>query len=357
MQPKAKIMLTALLLLGTATPLCAEEPKGKPAGGPPPMLVETAAVTSGAAEPMAPFIGTVYFARSARVAAEVEGVVEAMYVDDGQAVKHGAPLVRLDDALLATEVDGTRAAYEQNQVDLEQARRDFERIKVLHEQDSIATTEYESYQTTVRRHEKLGTLLKARLDRQLLEQRKKTIRAPFDGVVVETLVETGEWVPAGGAVALVADNRTHEVLVDIPANLIGFLKAGRQVPVQVNSHTLQGAFLTIIPKGDIATRTFSAKFGIDDAPLLVEGMEARILLPTAAASESLLVPRDALVNTFGMDVVFIIEADKARMVPVQINGYTTTEIAVSGAGLEAGQAVIVKGNERVQDGAPVRTAE
>ena len=115
------------------------------------MLVETAEVVTGQAEPMAAFIGTVFFSRTAQVAAEVDGKVRQVYLEDGQAVSRGDRLVRLEDDLLQTELDGTRASYEQNQVDLAQARRHYDRIAVLHNQDSIYTTEFESYGTRVSR--------------------------------------------------------------------------------------------------------------------------------------------------------------------------------------------------------------
>jgi RND family efflux transporter MFP subunit len=200
----------------------------------------------------------------------------------------------------------------------------------------------------------LSIVLKARLDKLLLEQKKKTIRAPFDGVIIETLVETGEWVPAGGTVALVADNRTYEIFVDIPANMIGFLEAGRQVKAQTDSRVIDAEFLTIIPKGDIATRTFSAKFKVRNTLNLVEGMEARVQLPTAAAFDGLLVPRDAVINQFGRDVIFLAVEGTAKMIPVQIKGYQGMQVSIAGAGIEAGQEVVIKGNERIRDGQAIR---
>ena len=346
------LFFTATSLLMAVSYAAAEEKQG--AGGPPPMLVATAEVVSGKAEPMTDFVGTVYFSRTAKVAAEVEGVVRSVLVDDGEPVKKAARLVVLDDELLATEVEGTRATYEQNEVDVAQAKRDFERIANLYKEDSIAETEYETYQTTMRRFEKLSIVLKARLDKLLLEQKKKTIRAPFDGMIIETLVEAGEWVPAGGTVALVADNRTYEILVDIPANLIGFLEAGRKVQVRTDSQVLDAEYLTIIPKGDIATRTFSAKFKVRSAPTLIEGMEARVELPTAAAIDGLLVPRDAVTKSFGQDVIFTVVDGMARMHSVEVLGYTRDQVAVSASGLEVGQQVVIKGNERIRDGQAIR---
>jgi RND family efflux transporter MFP subunit len=350
------LLLAGALLFSTATRVNAGEEQTKAPDGPPPMLVATAEMIEGSAEPMAEFVGTVYFARTSKVAAEVEGVVRSVLVKDGESVSKGARLVVLDDELLATELEGTRATYEQNEVDVEQARRDFQRIANLYEQDSIAETEYEAYQTTQRRFEKLSIVLKARLDKLLLEQKKKTIHAPFTGVVIETLVEAGEWAPAGGTVALVADNRTFEVLVDIQADLLGYLEPGRKVTLTVGKSTLEGSFLTVIPKGDIATRAFSAKFGVK-APNLIEGMEARVQLPTAAASAGLLVPRDAVTNSFGQDVIFTIEQGQARMHTVQIIGHTQQMVAVSSPDLHAGQQVVIKGNERIRDGQAVTTGD
>ena len=343
-----------VLLSLNVVPVFAQDSPKKPGGGPPPMLVEVENIQQGDAEPLTSFVGTVFFARSANVAAEVEGIVQKVLVEDGESVRKKTAMVVLDDDLLTTEIDGTRATYEQNEVDVSQARRDFERIANLFKEDSIAETEYESYQTTLRRFEKLSIVLKARLDKLLLEQQKKTIRAPFDGVVIETLVEEGEWVPAGGAVALLADNRSLEVQVDIPAEIIGFLKQGRKVTIAVNGSLLEGSFLTLIPRGDIATRTFSAKFKVIQAPELVEGMEARVELPIGPASNSLLVPRDAVVDAFGKKVVYVVENDQVKMVSVKLKGTTSRQVAISGEGLEAGQPVVTKGNERIRDGQTVR---
>jgi multidrug efflux pump subunit AcrA (membrane-fusion protein) len=141
------IVLTGLSLTLAGSLFAAEEQK-KPAG-PPPMLVTTAQIVEGKTTPTATFVGTIYFSRTAEVAAEVDGIVRQAYSDEGQEVKAGDRLVRLDDDLLATGIAGTKAVYEQNLVELEQAQRDYKRIEALHQQDSIATSEYESYGTRV----------------------------------------------------------------------------------------------------------------------------------------------------------------------------------------------------------------
>jgi multidrug efflux pump subunit AcrA (membrane-fusion protein) len=320
------IVLTGLSLTFAGSLFAAEEQK-KPAG-PPPMLVTTTAVISGTSKPTAPFVGTLYFARTAEVASEVDGIVQQVFIEDGQSVKTGDRLARLDDDLMATEIEGIKAVYEQNLIELEQAERDLK---------------------------KQSAVLKARLDHRLLEQKKKIIRSPFDGIIIENLVEAGEWVKAGGIVATLADNRNFEVRVDVPADIIPNLISDQDVMINIAEQKLSGHFTSIIPRGDISTRTFTAKFKLKGNATLVEGMQARIDLPVAVASESLLVPRDAVIKNRGEDVVFIFNNGEAQMVAVEIAGHSGALVGIISAELQENQIVIVKGNERIRDGQSVRT--
>ncbi len=351
---KLTLIMLAGLSLALTSGITAAEEKKKPAG-PPPMLVTTAEIVNGRAEPSATFVGTIYFSRTSKVAAEVDGIVRHLYKEDGQSVKTGDRLIRLDDDLLATEITGTRAVHEQNQIDLEQAQRDYSRIDDLHQQNSIATSEFEAYGTRVSRLQKQSTVLKARLDRQLLEQQKKIVRAPFDGMIIETLVEAGEWVKTGGTIATLADTHNLEAQVDIPASVIPHLTPDQEVVMTVAGQEMRGRFTAIIPRGDIVTRTFVAKFKLPQNATLIEGMQAQISLPIAAANESILVPRDAIINSNGKDVVFINDDGLARMIEVEITGYSGTQVGIKSTDLDTGQKVVVKGNERIRDGQSVRT--
>ena len=132
--------------------------------------------------------------------------------------------------------------------------------------------------------------------------------------------------------------------------MLQYLKSGREIDITAGDLKLKGKFISFVPKGDVATRTFSVKIRLKNPDGLVEGMEARALLPTASRQESLLVPRDALVVKFGKNVVFVVEEGKAKMMPVAVLGYSGLSVGVAGPGLESGQQVVVKGNERLFGG-------
>ncbi len=349
--PLTKILYILLLVL-LPTQVLAEEIK-KPQG-PPPMLVEVTDIDKGTTEPLVELVGTIYYARVSRVASEISGIVEKIHFTEGARVKAGEPLLTLRSDLLKTSLSGTRASYEQAQVELERAGKDLQRIKALYQERSVSESLYDDNYYTVLGLEKRTLALKAVLDRQELELEKTSIPAPFSGLVQAKLTEQGEWVSTGGQVALIADDRSLEVHVEVPQKMLRYLHPGQELSVKSGGKSYQARFIHFIPQGDLATRTFTVKLKLKSAKGLIQGMEARALLPNGPKIESLLVPRDAVVKQAGKDILFLVIEGQAKAIPVEIHGYQGMMIAVSGEGLTVEQQVVVKGNERIRDGQSVR---
>jgi RND family efflux transporter MFP subunit len=349
--PLTKLFPVLLLAL---LPVLAQGQDPEKNQAPPPMLVEVAEVRQGTAEPLIEMVGTIHFARVSRVASEIAGIVEQLNFREGDRVKAGQPLVQLRRDLLEIAVAGTRASYQQVLVEVERAGKDLRRTKALYEEKLVAEALYDENHYAVLALKKRAAALKATLDRQQLELRKTTITAPFDGLVQSKLTEQGEWVPAGGPVAVIADDRSLEAHVDVPQQLLGYLQPDQPVAVRAGAGDYQARFLHFIPQGDVATRTFTIKLQLENGAGLIEGMAAHTLLPNGPKLESLLVPRDAVLRQFGQDVLFLVEAGKARMIPVQILGYQGMQVAVTGEGLAVGGQVVIKGNERLRDGQAIR---
>jgi RND family efflux transporter MFP subunit len=360
MKKKTSLMLFVLciFLLLVKSGFAAEEEKAKAKEqvqpqGPPPALVEVAQIIHGEAEPMVEFVGTVYFARKSDVAAEVEGVVEQVFFEEGYQVKSGDPLVRLGADILDTLISATRADYELVRVELEQAQKELYRREPLYREGSVSESSYDEYFFKSKMLQSKSISLKASLDRLLLEKKKKIILAPFDGIVIRKNAEKGEWVDNGGMVAVVADDKSVDIVVNVPASMLKYLKPGKELTVKSENEKLTGMFLSYVPKGDVATRTFDVKIRMQNSAGLIEGMEARALMPSAEKREGLKAPRDALLDKGGQNVVWLVKDATAKMVPVQVTGYDDMFVAISGPGLEEGDMVVVKGNERLREGQPV----
>ncbi len=330
-----------------------KEAEGKKSG-PPPMLVEVTEITRGIAEPMVELVGTIRYARVSRVAAEVSGIVETIEFMEGSRVKAGQRLVKLSSDLLQARIAGTRANYQQAQIELQSAGKDLLRIKALFTDKSVSEAFYDENRYRVLAQEKRLAFFKATLDHQQLQIKKTSINAPFSGLVQEKLTEQGEWVASGGQIAVIADDRQIEMEIDVPRHLLNFLNTDRQLSVRSGGLVYAGRFVHFIPQGDVATRTFTVKLKLEEAKGLIAGMEAHVSLPSGAKLNSLLVPRDALIKQFGKQIIFLAVEGKAKMVPVQIQGYQGMQAAIEGPELSEAQQVVIKGNERIRDGQAIR---
>lgn len=360
MKKNTKLLLSVLcvLLLLVKSGFAADEEKPSakaqvPPQGPPPALVEVAPIVHGEDEPMVEFVGTVYYARKANVAAEVEGIVEQVFFEEGYRVKNGDPLVRLGADILDTAISATRADSDLVLVELEQALKELQKREPLYQEGSVSESAYDEYYFKSRMLENRALSLKASLDRLLLEKKKKKILAPFGGIVVQKNAEKGEWVDSGGMVAVIADDSSVDIVVNVPAEMLKYLEPGKEMAVKSDNEKLTGRFLSFVPKGDVATRTFDVKIRLQNSAGLIEGMEARALIPSAAKIAGLKAPRDAVLDKSGQNVIWLVRDSAARMVPVQVTGYEGMHVGITGAGLAAGDMVVVKGNERLREGQAV----
>jgi RND family efflux transporter MFP subunit len=316
--------------------------------------VVVADIAEGEAQPMAEFVGTVYYPQVSSVAPEVQGKVLEVKFEEGRRVKAGQPLVVLDSEQLEATVASTEATYGGVLVELEQAKKDLARVESLYRAQSVSESVYDEHFFRVRGLEQRAMSLEAELERLYIELQKKTVNAPFGGVVLEKLAEKGEWVSPGGAVATLASDAEVDVIVDVPERVLGYLRKGGKVSIKSGAAEFQGVIRTFIPRGDVATRTFPVKIRAKNpSGSLKEGMEARVMLPSSPKIKGLLVNRDAVIKQMGMDVIFVIVDSKAKMVPVGITGYHEDKVGVAGPGLEAGMRAVVKGNERLRPDQPV----
>ncbi len=337
-----------LLLLGAALPAAAQEK-----GGPPPALVAVSEIREGMIDPQAEFVGTVYYPEVSEVSSEVSGSVVEVRFEEGHRVRKEDVLVRLDWDLLEKTLQSTRATHEQTLAELERATLDLKRIEKLFREDSIAEQVYDENRFRVKSLQKRGESLKADLERLEVELTKKTIRAPFHGVVLKKNVDRGEWLSPGTSVATVARDDTMDVVVEVPGDVLPFVRKGRRVRIRTAGKEIQGTISAIIPRGDISTRTFPVKIRVPNRYSLIEGMEARVDIPSGKKEKTLLIHRDALVTAMGQTVVYTVVDAKAKMVPVTVTRYVGKEVAVRANGLETGMEVLIKGNERIRDGQPV----
>lgn len=319
----------------------------------PPTNVVVSRVTTGIVAPEVEFIGTAYYPEVSDVSAEVSGTVKTIQFEEGQHIRKGAVLVKLDSAILMKTLQAKVASHEQILSDLERASKDLDRTANLYRKNIIAEKEYDDQKFQVKGLEKRSASLKAEVEQLEIELNKTEVKSPFGGVVIKKHVARGEWLSPGSPVATVARDNVIDIIVEVPAKIIKYLKVGMDITILSVGNELRGKLHAIIPRGDISTRTFPVKIRVKHGTSLLEGMEARVKLPQAEKISALLVPRDAILNTSGKTVIVAIVEGKAKVIPTKVTGYTATSAAINSKDITEGMTVVVKGNERLRDGQPV----
>ncbi len=200
---------------------------------------------------------------------------------------------------------------------------------------------------------------------------KHTIVAPFDGYVSAEHTEVGQWVSQGDPIAVVIQLSDVEIRVFVLGKHVAHLKVGASARVEVPAVTegvFTGTVALIVPQADVRSRTFPVNVRVrnrtnKDGPVLKAGMLSRVALPTGAKQKMTLVHKDAVVLGRKKPVVFVIDQDSgqstklvAHAVIVELGVAEGDLIQVDGP-LEPGMRVVVRGNERLQEGQEVTITE
>jgi RND family efflux transporter MFP subunit len=204
-----------------------------------------------------------------------------------------------------------------------------------------------------------------RIDDQL---GKHTIRAPFAGWVVERFTEKGQWLARGGLVARIAELDRVKIVAQVPELSVRFLKPGDDVRLEFDASpdkTWVGDVARVVPQADLLSRSFPVEITlenevVDGEPVLKGGMLARVWLPVGKTGAVTVVPKDAVVLGRGRPLVYVIEnpqgapASSGSVRPVEVSLGAAVEgfVEIQG-GLEPGQFVVTRGNERLRPGASV----
>lgn len=205
-----------------------------------------------------------------------------------------------------------------------------------------------------------------RIDDQLA---KHTIRAPFSGWVVARFTEKGQWVTRGGLIARIAELDRVKVVAQVPEMSVRFLRPGAEVRLEFDAApdvSWVGQVARVVPQADLLSRSFPVEVllenrVVDGAPVLKGGMLARAWLPVGQAGSVTVVPKDAVVLGVARPFVYCIDqnatADQmatgtVRPVEVALGAAIEGQVEVRG-GIEPGQLVVTRGNERLRPGAIV----
>lgn len=356
--------LRALMLAAISTALLAACSKDAP---PPedvrPVRVVTLAAGSGG-ERLA-LSGDVRPRYESQLGFRVGGKIVERKVDVGAAVKQGDVLMRLDPQDLRLAESQARATLRAAETERDLARADHKRHVDLRAQNFVSQAVLDAKVSALRAAQANVDAARAALRGQSNQSAYTNLTADADGVVTAIEAEVGQVVQPGTPVARVARTGEQEVVIGIPEDKVGGLRAAGEVTVRLwanEGEAIPGRIREVSPVADPATRTYTVKVAIPARPDVRLGMTATVELAANGANDSsgmgaagagLRVPLTALAQHKGASHVWIVENGAVRAVPVQVAGTAGNDVLVSGA-VKAGQQVVTAGVNLLKNGQKVR---
>ena len=305
--------------------------------------VEVSEVKDGSISTFLETTTTLEARNQATLVARREGPLVEVVAEEGQWVKAGDLLARLDDKEASLAVDRASLA-------LEVAKREAARADTLHSQGFMSPKEQDDL--VLKRRTAEVELEQARYDLGLTR-----IVAPFAGRVVERGVRLGENVTPGKSCFTVADFDPVRARLYFPERDLPAVKLGQEALVTLDSYPGQVflAKVTLVnPVVDQSNGTFKVTLELPNpGGALRPGAFARVRLKTGSFANALLLPRRGVMSEDGEDYVFVARGDSAVRVPVKL-GAIENDTAQITTGLVRGDRVVTVGQGGLKQGSKIR---
>jgi len=374
-----KFCLCGALLFLTSLPLGARTP-----------LVEVALVEANTEQSVLTLVGELRALRRSVLSAEVAGVVAEVLAERGDEVKSGAVLTAIREQPAQFALRSAKGRNAEAGADVDRAILNERRIGRLLQRKAASQDEYDSAQVELNKARAIQSIRRAELDRAADQLTRHRVRAPYPSVVVDRMVELGQWLDVGDPCYAIEDIARLRAVFAVPQQYFPQIETGSQValsfearPSEVFSATLTRKLPRVRQQG----RSFEIWVDLDNSEQrLVSGFSAKAQVPLhRAGSDPLLVPRDAVLRARdGSAWLWRVQSGEAHRGSVQENSLeqgairngdnrqapaahgvqrvAVEVVAAVGDGLlvrsdelAVGMLVIVRGNETLREGQSVRT--
>ncbi|HEV8130779.1 MAG TPA: efflux RND transporter periplasmic adaptor subunit [Acidobacteriota bacterium] len=357
-------LIVPFLLLALLCPACSK--RGESAGSEgekaqiPTVHVKVATATRGNIAETVEVPGSIAALPNQDVKASslVAGRILEVRAAEGETVRKGQLIARIDPSPYVQQRDQSRATLAQAEANLENARKDLARNRSLYEKGIAAGKEVQDSENQVRVTQAEVEKTKAALEGAQLQVARTQIYAPISGIVLHRLLNTGEQVSGtpSDPILEIANLDTVEMEARIPSRFSGYARVGQKLKVTTASYpgqVFQGEIIAVGGSVDPATDSVQARLQVrNPGNRLKVGMFAEGELTVQQHTNTTLVPASAVVKAENETRVYVVQGDTAAKKPVQV-GIQNHDQAEILSGISPGEKVVTSGNYGLEDKAHI----
>ncbi len=276
------------------------------------------------------------------VAANTSGQVEWIGLREGQEVKKGDRLARIDVSALKASLEHARAAYKLANDLCERRRR-------LYDNKIIAQEELDQSETQLK-------LAAADLAQVKVRYNHGFPKSPITGIINHLYLDVGEYADLGKPIAEIVNIDRIKINVWVPELDVRYVKKGQKTPIKIDAfadRTLLGTVEFVAFKADPATKTFLVRSVIDNPDHDIRpGMIGRVAFVRRHIPDAVAAPLFAIVDKGGERIVFVEKDGLAESRVISIGVIEKDRVQIT-SGLNFGDHLIVRGHTEVEDGMKV----
>ncbi|OYW66071.1 MAG: hypothetical protein B7Y26_08670 [Hydrogenophilales bacterium 16-64-46] len=316
------------------------------AGGPPFIPVNMMKVAATPVSNSVNAVGALIAEDTVTLRPEIDGRIASLSFREGQPVRKGAVLVRLDSAEQRARVAAAEA-------DLKLAESRFKRSEELVAQNFISKQALDEARANL-------DILRARLRQEQVALDKTVLRAPFDGVAGLRQVSPGAYVAKGSDIVRVDALSTLKLEVPVPETYLPLIKINQPIALTVDAlpgQRFSGKVHAIDPTVDTVSRNVRVRARIaNPRGVLKPGMFARVTADLGGRQRTILLPEQVLVPRADGNYVFLAVNGKAELRKVMLGKREPGRVEIL-AGVAAGDTVVLDGQIKLRPGVPVVSLE
>ena len=319
------------------------------------------------------YYGTLQGGKRVDLSFRVSGPVRSIHVDKGASVRKGQLLATLDPRDYQTQLKQAQAQQNQAQAQYENAKADFKRYENLYKQKVIPKSTYDTYKTQM--NVAMSSLNAAKASTTAVRDslRDTELRAPFDGVIVDRMVESFQDVTAKQTIFILQDISMLEIVFNVPENDVIWASKAASANSGSNPASVRAKFDAIpdrsfpltmkefVLQADRSTNTFpiTAVMPQQEGVMLLPGMNATVEVELSDDTEGgervFTVPQTAVVTSGDQTYVWRCDDNVVKRVSVtQSTPHNNGFIEISSGQLRDGNVIVVAGAHLLHEGQRVR---
>ncbi|MBI5529550.1 MAG: efflux RND transporter periplasmic adaptor subunit [Deltaproteobacteria bacterium] len=325
-----------------------------------PVAVET--VKKGAVRDVVSVTGNIAPEKMVTLFSNVPGALTSLKVKEGDRVRKGQLVAVVDREKAGFQAQQARAGLEMARANLKNMEANYRRLEKLHKEGAVAQKLWDDMQTGYLAAKSQVDQLEGTVGLADSQLKDAVIVATMAGVIAKKHIDAGEVVTSAqmmkaAPIVTIVDMDRVKVLIGIVEKDIARVKAGLEAEVRLDAYrdrVFSGRVTNVAPIVNPHNRTTEVEVMLENADGLIKpGMFARVAIIVVTRENAVLLPQDAVIESESGRNVFVVEGGRSarRNVTTGFLDGTVYEVL---SGLSGGESLVVVGQQRLKDGAPVK---